>query len=52
MTDLLIRDVRDGVIVAIDATATRLGSSRTEYARTELTAAAAEEVEAGGGTAP
>jgi hypothetical protein len=41
MTDLLIRDVPDDVIAAIDATAKRLGLSRTEYVRRQLAAAAA-----------
>ncbi len=40
MTDLLIRDVPDEVIAAIDATAKRLGLSRTEYVRRQLAAAA------------
>jgi plasmid stability protein len=40
MTDLLIRDVPDDVIAAIDATAKRLGLSRTEYVRRQLAAAA------------
>lgn len=39
MTDLLIRDVPDDVIAAIDATAKRLGLSRTEYVRRQLAAA-------------
>ena len=41
MSDLLIRDVPDEVIAAIDATAKRLGLSRSEYLRRQLTAAAA-----------
>jgi hypothetical protein len=33
MTDILIRDVPDDVIVAVDARAGRLGLSRSEYVR-------------------
>jgi hypothetical protein len=40
MTDLLIRDVPDDVVAAIDANAGRLGLSRTEYLRRALTQAA------------
>lgn len=40
MTDLLIRDVPEEVLVAIDATAKRLGLSRSEYLRRQLAAAA------------
>jgi hypothetical protein len=36
VTDILIRDVPDGVIAAIDAKAQRLGLSRTEYLRRTL----------------
>lgn len=36
MADLLIRDVPDDVINAIDAKAKRLGLSRTEYVRRAL----------------
>ncbi|MGQ0743311.1 MAG: type II toxin-antitoxin system VapB family antitoxin [Acidimicrobiales bacterium] len=36
MADILIRDVPDGVIVAIDAKARRAGLSRTEYLRRAL----------------
>lgn len=36
MSDVLIRDVPDDVIAAIDATARRLGLSRTEYLRRAL----------------
>lgn len=36
MTDLLIRDVPEEVIAAIDAKARRLGVSRTEYLRRAL----------------
>lgn len=40
MTDVLIRDVPDDILVAIDADAARLGLSRTEYLRRTLTQAA------------
>lgn len=40
MTDLLIRDVPDHVLVAIDAKAKRLGLSRTAYVRRQLAAQA------------
>jgi hypothetical protein len=36
MTDILIRDVPDDVVAAIDAKAQRLGLSRTEYLRRAL----------------
>ncbi|MGH8887119.1 MAG: type II toxin-antitoxin system VapB family antitoxin [Egibacteraceae bacterium] len=36
MTDLLIRDVPDDVVAAIDANAKRLGLSRSEYLRRRL----------------
>lgn len=36
MTDLLIRDVPDEVLAAIDAKAQRLGLSRSEYLRRAL----------------
>lgn len=36
MTDILIRDVPEDVIAAIDAKAHRLGLSRTEYLRRAL----------------
>lgn len=36
MTDVLIRDVPDDVVAAIDAKARRLGLSRTEYLRRTL----------------
>lgn len=36
MTDLLIRDVPDDVLAAIDAKAQRLGLSRSEYLRRAL----------------
>ena len=37
MTDILIRDVPEDVIAAIDIKAQRLGLSRTEYLRRTLT---------------
>jgi hypothetical protein len=36
MSDVLIRDVPDDVIVALDSHASRLGLSRTEYVRRRL----------------
>jgi Ribbon-helix-helix protein, copG family len=36
MADLLIRDVPDDVIAAVDAHASRLGLSRSEYLRRRL----------------
>ena len=36
MTDILIRDVPDDVLAAIDAKAKRMGLSRTEYLRRTL----------------
>jgi plasmid stability protein len=36
MTDMLIRDVPDDVIAALEAHARRLGLSRTEYIRRRL----------------
>ena len=36
MTDILIRDVPEEVLAAIDARAKRLGLSRTEYLRRAL----------------
>ena len=36
MTDVLIRDIPDDVIAALDAHARRLGLSRTEYVRRRL----------------
>jgi len=36
MTDLLIRDVPDAVVAAVDAHAGRLGLSRSEYVRRRL----------------
>jgi hypothetical protein len=40
MTDLLIRDVPDEVVAAIDINANRLGLSRSEYLRRSLAQAA------------
>lgn len=36
MSDVLIRDVPDDVLAAIDARASRLGLSRTQYLRRRL----------------
>jgi hypothetical protein len=36
MSDLLIRDIPDHVLAALDARASRLGLSRTEYLRRRL----------------
>jgi hypothetical protein len=36
MTDMLIRDVPDDVVAAVDAHAGRLGLSRSEYVRRRL----------------
>ena len=36
MTDLLVRDVPDNVVAALDAHAARLGLSRSEYVRRRL----------------
>ncbi len=36
MTDVLIRDVPEDVVSAIDAQAKRLGLSRTEYLRRQM----------------
>jgi Ribbon-helix-helix protein, copG family len=36
MTDMLIRDVPDEVLAAVDARAGRLGLSRSEYVRRRL----------------
>lgn len=36
MTDMLIRDVPDEVVAAVDAHAARLGLSRSEYVRRRL----------------
>lgn len=45
MTDLLIRDVPDHIVAAIDAKAKRLGLSRTAYVRRQLTQAATSSAE-------
>jgi Ribbon-helix-helix protein, copG family len=44
MTDVLIRDVPDDVIAAVDAHAGRLGLSRSEYVRRRLAQDAATQV--------
>jgi len=36
MTDMLIRDVPDDVVAAVDSRASRLGLSRSEYVRRRL----------------
>jgi len=36
VTDILIRDVPDDVVAAVDARASRLGLSRSEYVRRRL----------------
>ncbi len=41
MSDVLIRDVPDNVLVAIDARAARMGLSRAQYLRRRLTQDAA-----------
>ncbi len=41
MTDVLIRDVPEEVVAAIDAVARRLGISRSEYLRRRLASEAA-----------
>jgi hypothetical protein len=41
--NLLIRDVPDDVVAALDAEAERLGLSRTEYVRRMLTQASARD---------
>jgi len=38
LTDVLIRDVPDAVLAAVDAHASRLGLSRVEYIRRRLAA--------------
>jgi plasmid stability protein len=43
MTDVLIRDVPDDVIAAVDARASRLGLSRSEYVRRRLAQDAAQD---------
>lgn len=40
MTDVLVRDVPEEVLAALDAQAARLGISRTEYLRRRLAEAA------------
>ncbi|MGH8931047.1 MAG: type II toxin-antitoxin system VapB family antitoxin [Egibacteraceae bacterium] len=42
MADLLIRDVPDEVVAALDANAKRLGLSRSEYLRRRLAGEGAE----------
>lgn len=42
MTDVLIRDVPDEVVAALDAHASRLGLSRSEYVRRRLAQDAAK----------
>jgi plasmid stability protein len=46
MTDMLIRDVPDEVVAAVDARASRLGLSRSEYVRRRLAQDAATAVSA------
>jgi len=46
MADILIRDVPDDVVAAIDAKANQMGLSRTEYLRRSLTS----DAKASGGT--
>jgi len=41
MSDVLIRDVPESVLAALDAQAARLGLSRSEYLRRRLTQTAA-----------
>ena len=41
MTDILVRDVPDDVVAALDARASRLGLSRSEYLRRRLAQEAA-----------
>ncbi len=41
MSDLLVRDVPDDVVAALDARAARLGLSRSEYLRRRLAQEAA-----------
>lgn len=45
MTDLLIRDVPDQVLAALDARAQRLGISRSQYLQRALAREVAPEVE-------
>ena len=42
MADVLVRDVPEEVVAALDAYAARLGISRTEYLRRRLAEAAAQ----------
>jgi plasmid stability protein len=42
MTDMLIRDVPDDLVAAVDARASRLGLSRSEYVRRQLAQDAAQ----------
>lgn len=44
MTDILIRDVPDDVVAAIDAKAQRVGLSRSEYLRRSLARERSSEV--------
>ncbi|WP_239334023.1 ribbon-helix-helix protein, CopG family [Frankia sp. CiP3] len=44
MSDVLIRDVPDDVLAAVDAHAARLGLSRNEYLRRQLAQDAARSV--------
>lgn len=44
MSDVLIRDVPDGVLAAVEAHAARLGLSRNEYLRRQLAQDAARSV--------
>ncbi len=45
MTDVLIRDLPDDVVEALDARARRLGLSRAEYLRRQMMRAAAGSAE-------
>ena len=45
MTDVLVRDVPDDVVAALDARASRLGLSRSEYLRRRLAQEAASTTE-------
>jgi len=45
VTDILIRDVPDDVVAAVDARASRLGLSRSEYVRRRLAQDAAVSTE-------
>ena len=48
MSDLLIRDVPDDIVAALDADASRLGLSRSEYIRRTLAQAAGRSPAAAG----